>query len=786
MKIKIEAWQNIPHSYSISSQFILAEMLKQPEIEAGFKSIPYPNSHWSSTDLLSHSNSINFQKNTFVNYWPGIDATLRYYEPLNFRQSQSKKTLVFSTTEWGFIPKNILKRIGISGVKTIQLPSNITLITPSHWSKDGFLRSGINSDQVRVIPLGVDPQIYSPLPPQARTQLREKLGWDHHFIFLHVGSLADWTGIRPLLKAFAALVERYPEARLVLKGCDDLYSSQQFLATASRGILTETEVSRIQPKIAYIGNTLSFEQLAQLYQAADTYVSSYIASSFNLPILEAMATGLPVICTAGGATEDFIHPDLTLKINSQFRGKLIQNQLRFFLHPDWEHLLELMKSVIAQPMFCQTVRQVTPEFVARRYTWKHTVDRILAVIQEPDQPHPYPYHTAEFLSHTLLVQGWRYIPHSYALINSYQLVELAQYPNLKIWHQDMPYVTEDWKATQGLLSPQNEAILNHIPVVINPSEMMQADVTLRVYCPFNLASSSSSKTFMFGCTEWGIVPQSILRGMRVASFRDAHLASNTTIITASQWSKQGFINSGADPQRVVVIPLGYDPQVYYPLSDHQRLSLRQKKGWTDYFVFLNIGVMWNERQGIDRLLKAFAILTEIYPHIRLVLKGRDAIFPSKASIQSASKTILTDAEYERIKPKIGYIGNSLSAQEMAELYQAADCYVSPYSAEGFNLPVLEAIACGLPVICTDGGPTDDFIRSEFAWKIDSQLQIKQQQNGDINYQLTPSQDHLIELMRMMIKNPHLRTQTQQLGTKYVAERYTWKHIVKQLVTTMFQ
>jgi hypothetical protein len=36
MKIKIEAWQNIPHSYSISSQFILAEMLKQPEIEAGF------------------------------------------------------------------------------------------------------------------------------------------------------------------------------------------------------------------------------------------------------------------------------------------------------------------------------------------------------------------------------------------------------------------------------------------------------------------------------------------------------------------------------------------------------------------------------------------------------------------------------------------------------------------------------------------------------------------------------------------------------------------------------
>jgi glycosyltransferase involved in cell wall biosynthesis len=784
MKIQIEAWQGLPNSYSIASQLIALELFNRSNIDVYYQSISYPAAINPNISQVIDSDFIDFLANKKINIQQGVDVILRYYEPFSLNLNQTQKQFIYSAPEWGSIPQNILNKKGFSGIKPINVPANLTFFTPSQWSKQGLIRSGINSDKIKVIPLGVNPKIYYPLAEYDRTELRKKLGWNDYFIFFHVSSLADFTGIRPLLKAFAALVEKYPQARLVLKGCEDLYSSQQFLTAASRSVLTEAEVSRIKPKIAYLGNTLSFEKLAQLYQAADTYVSPYIATGFNLPVLEAMATGLPVICTASGATEDFIHPDLTLKINSQFKGKLIQEQIRFFLHPDWEHLLELMKSVIAQPMFCQTVRQTTPKFVTQKYTWKHTVDQIISAVNEKDNVNKIQNSYIECISSNLIVQGWRYIPHSYALINSYQLVEMAQYPNLRVWHQDMPYVTEDWKPTQGLLSPQNEAILNQIPTIYQ-SERVKADVTLRVYCPFNLTSSNSEKTYMFGCTEWGFIPQTIIRGMGVTSFRDAHLASNTTIITASHWSKQGFINSGADPERIVVIPLGYDPQVYYPLSEDQRLTLRQKKGWQDYFIFLNIGVMWNERQGIDRLLKAFAILTETYPHIRLVLKGRDAIFPSKASIQSASKTILTTAEYERIKPKIGYIGNSLSALEMAELYQAADCYVSPYSAEGFNLPVLEAIACGLPVVCTDGGPTDDFIQSEFAWKIESKLKVKQQENGDIKYLLTPDIEHLIQLMKIMIENPKLRIKAQQIGTKYVAERYTWKQIVQQLVKVMF-
>ena len=58
---------------------------------------------------------------------------------------------------------------------------------------------------------------------------------------------------------------------------------------------------------------------------------------------------------------------------------------------------------------------------------------------------------------------------------------------------------------------------------------------------------------------------------------------------------------------------------------------------------------------------------------------------------------MPDAEMDKITSKLIYVGDTLSFVQLAKLYQAADAYVSPYLAEGFNLPVLEAAACGLPV-----------------------------------------------------------------------------------------
>lgn len=780
MRIHLEGWPFSPNYYAIATNFILRELLRRSDMQVsyGINSLVSPR----ATPIIDRYDQ-DFSRLT-ADLPPRENSptiTLRISPLSDFTATDSQKTGILTAPQWGIILNTSAQNLAIA--------SNVTLITPSQWCKDGLLRSGIPSQNVEIIPPGVDSEIFKPLSFQGREELRKSLDWDYYFVFLHISHLENTDGIRPLLKAFATVVEMYPHARLVVKGCHD--HGEEALIENSKAILTDAEAHRLQPRLAYIGDNLPLESVAKLYQAADVYISPDVAPGLNLPILEAMACGLPVIYTQGSPAQEWTHPDFALGISSQFRTFVVDNQTRFLLHPNWEHLTNLMQQAIEQPELGTMARELVPQFVSQRFSWKHCVDRILAVLNPTDKPASEvifsPVSPGEAVATCpqpqILVEGWRWLPHSYALINSHQLLELKKRSHIQLFHRDIPYITEDWKPSRGLFTPEEEAILDSLT---SPPENLKPDVTLRMYCPFNLASANSRKTFVFGCTEWGILPQTILRGMGVKSLREAHINSDSIIITASEWSRQGFLNSGAVPERIAIVPLGFDPNVHHPLDESDRNSLRQKFGWSDYFVILNIGIMWNERQGVALLLKAFAEIAQSYPEARLVLKGRDAIFKSKESIKAATQQALTDGQIELIKPRIKYIGENLSATDIAALYQAADLYVSPYSAEGFNMPVLEAVACGTPVICTKGGPTDEFTSPDFSFHIHSKLKNFRDAEGDTKFYLEPDFDHLLELMETALKNSNLRTKYQRAGCEFVNQRFTWSKVCDRLLEVLLK
>jgi glycosyltransferase involved in cell wall biosynthesis len=381
----------------------------------------------------------------------------------------------------------------------------------------------------------------------------------------------------------------------------------------------------------------------------------------------------------------------------------------------------------------------------------------------------------------IIVEGWRFLPHSYAIANQFQLLEMSDRPELTIFHRDQPYASKTWQPVRNLFDPEAELTIEQIP---NPEPDQQADATLRMYAPLNLAPANTPKTAVFGCTEWGILTKSILRGMGVSSLGEAHANTDTIIVTPSQRSREGFIRSGADGDRVVVVPLGVNPRIYHPLPPAERTILRQRLGIDSYFTFLNVGLMCDESQGVGRLLKAFATICDRHPDARLILKGRDALFPSKDSIAKAGQNNLTDAELDKIKSRLIYVGETLSFAQLAQLYQAADAYVSPYLAEGFNLPVLEAAACGLPVICTKGGPTDDFVNPQFALTIDSKLETGTTTEGDRVWFVVPEQDCLTELMEALIERPALSDRARRAGPAWVGQHFTWAKVVDRLLDVL--
>jgi glycosyltransferase involved in cell wall biosynthesis len=206
---------------------------------------------------------------------------------------------------------------------------------------------------------------------------------------------------------------------------------------------------------------------------------------------------------------------------------------------------------------------------------------------------------------------------------------------------------------------------------------------------------------------------------------------------------------------------------------------RAALGLGDAFVFLSVGGMfWNK--GLDLLLHAFARVAEREPRVRLFLKGADAIYPSADIVRKVVGDLPARAR-AAAAGRILYHGETYSAGRMADLLRAADVYVAPYRAEGFAMPVLEAAACGVPVICTAGGPTDEFVDASFARRIRSapmQRNLSETVVGDV---LEPDLEHLTELMGAAVRERDDAPRAGAAAAAHVARHFTWERVTDRLL-----
>lgn len=387
MRILIEGWRFVPHSYAVINQFQLLEMLKRRHLEIFHIDAPFLKPWQPSGGLFNATDEEALRNIPQPSGSQAIDVRLRMSYPPNLRDSSAIRTFVFSTTEWGHVIASDLIAMGISSFQQAHADSSAVIITSSQWSREGFLRSGADPDRIEVIPHGVDPHIYKPLDLGSRQQLRQELGWENDFIFLNVGNPTRNKGLPYLFKAFAAIAERYPTAKLILKGVNSLFPGKDFASDLQRiagNVLNTNEIARIESRFTYIGEAMSFAQVAKLYQAADAYVSPYIAEGFNLPVLEAIACGLPVICTEGGSTNDFTTPDFAKRIDSILKVDETYDEKPIYLEPNIDCLIALMAEMMENPSFIAQSCQKGPEFVAKGFTWERVVDRLLAVFQARD------------------------------------------------------------------------------------------------------------------------------------------------------------------------------------------------------------------------------------------------------------------------------------------------------------------------------------------------------------------------------------------------------------------
>ena len=144
----------------------------------------------------------------------------------------------------------------------------------------------------------------------------------------------------------------------------------------------------------------------------------------------------------------------------------------------------------------------------------------------------------------------------------------------------------------------------------------------------------------------------------------------------------------------VVVPNGVDLTVYSPASRLAwRDATRQKLGYSpDDIVLLLIGNDWRNK-GLPVLLEAMSGLN--HPSLHLCVVGSDAASEFLPLVQSL-----------QLLDRVTFFAES---SEILAFYAAADIYAAPSLEDSFNLPVLEAMACGLPALVSPQAGVSDYI-----------------------------------------------------------------------------
>lgn len=246
------------------------------------------------------------------------------------------------------------------------------------------------------------------------------------------------------------------------------------------------------------------------------------------------------------------------------------------------------------------------------------------------------------------------------------------------------------------------------------------------------------------------------------------------IFVPSEFNRRTFAESGVR-KPITVIPLGIDPALFRPDGPSYKIA--------SYFTFLSV-FEWGERKAPEVLLRAFTQEFSSSERVVLLLKVHNHDPGVDIARQVKAMGLRDDAA-----PVIFLFNQPLSEAQMPALYRSADCFVLPSRGEGWGMPILEAMACGLPVIATDWSAQTEFMNEGNAYP----LRVKQliPARAKCPYYkgfqwADPDYDHLRYLMRYVYEHREEARQKGQSAAAEVRQKWTWQQTAAKIKARLLE
>ncbi|MGH9445419.1 MAG: glycosyltransferase, partial [Terriglobia bacterium] len=306
----------------------------------------------------------------FKNRLSRLDLTIRHHWPPDFDAPPRGKLVSMLHWEYGSVPKRWVEDIERSVTE---------LWVSSRFTKEVFGRGGVHPDRIRVLPPGIDTEVFKP----------EGAAWRpegcRSFAFLFVGGAIFRKGADVLWNAYVKAFSSADDVTLIVKdiGASSFYRGQS-LATSLRAASRQPRA----PHLIVLSEEIDDAKLAALYRGSNILVLPYRGEGFGLPLAESLACGRPVITTGEGPAREFCPPEASTFIpakitefpNPQSQLGPMTGPLTAF-EPDVDALAHAMRSVFDHPEEISRGGAAASEKVRSALNWERITGLVIERIR---------------------------------------------------------------------------------------------------------------------------------------------------------------------------------------------------------------------------------------------------------------------------------------------------------------------------------------------------------------------------------------------------------------------